>query len=151
LHTHKLQRIKRENWPPLIKDIAAVIGDDAALKLFIRFAGRHLRIPKTSSHDQAIESTIGEEKAKRLFKIYAGEVIVFPNAFLILMKERNSQIAKEWDRGMKQCDIATKHQLTERRINEIIRKHKMKHKDNPARKAQFRQAIRAEQEKIERL
>ena len=126
---HPLEKIKRNNWPQIIDSIAQIIGDDAALKMFIRFAGRHLSIPITSLPDNVINETIGEEKYTLLIKGFGGEEILFPNGKLLVINVRNNEIVDDFLSGMKQCDIATKYDLTERHINTIINNHK--DKNNP--------------------
>ena len=85
---HPLETIKRNNWPPIIDDIAEIIGDDAALKMFIRFSGRHLFIPIRGLHNNNIEQTIGSEKSKLLSKEFGSETITFPNGKLLLLSIR---------------------------------------------------------------
>jgi hypothetical protein len=123
-----LAQIKRENWPELIDDLAEIIGEDAALKMFIRFAGRHLSVPRTIIVPPAmitiIKETIGEEKAELLVKNYGGEYLKFPNGRLILNNDRDNRIVEDYLSGMRQGDIATKYELSERRINTIINNHK---------------------------
>ena len=102
---HPLEKIKRNNWPPIINGIAQIIGDDAALKMFIRFAGRHLSIPITSLPDNVINETIGEEKYTLLIKGFGGEEILFPNGKLLVINVRNNEIVDDFLSGMKQCDI----------------------------------------------
>lgn len=128
---HPLEKIKSNNWPPIIDSIAQIIGDDAALKMFIRFAGRHLAIPTTILPDNDINKIIGEEKYAVLIKIFGGEQILFPNGKLLLINVRNNEIVNDFLSGMKQCDIATKYGLTERHINTIINKHKDKNNPTP--------------------
>jgi hypothetical protein len=123
-----LAQIKRENWPELIDDLAEVIGDDAALKMFIRFSGRHLAVPKNSTVPPSplmiIKETIGEEKAVLLIKQFGGEDLKFPNGRLLLNNDRNNRIVEDYLSGMRQGDIATKYELSERHISTIINNHK---------------------------
>jgi Mor family transcriptional regulator len=121
---NNLHRIDRADWPELINNLAGIIGDESAMIMFSKFAGRHLHIPKSFSNDKLIESVIGAEKAKQLYDVYSGEQLNFPNGKLILIKMRNRQIKKEWAEGMSQCDIATKHNLCERHISGIINGNK---------------------------
>ena len=117
---HNLRQIKRDTWPPLIDLIAEVVGDEAAMTLFIRFAGRHIRIPMKANPDHLLDKTIGSEKANLLRKYFANELIMFPTGRLLLTKIRNLKIMEEWKGGMFQSDLATKYQLSERQIVVII-------------------------------
>jgi len=121
---HNLRQIKRDTWPELINEIAEVVGDEAAMTLFIRFAGRHIRIPMKANPDHLLDKTIGSEKANLLRKRFSNELITIPSGRLLLMKIRNRQIMEDWKGGLFQCELATKYQLTERQINDIIARQK---------------------------
>lgn len=126
-----LKQINRANWPELIKQLAEIIGDEAALKLFIRFSGRHLSVPKTRVRPsrpmiEIIDETIGEENAKLLVRNFGGEYLKFPNGRLILNNDRNNRIVDDYLNGMVQGDIATKYELSERHISTIVNNHKDK-------------------------
>lgn len=121
LHMHKLQQLKRDNWPSLINDIAEMIGDEFAMSLFIKFAGRHFCVPITCPPGHVLESIIGAEKAKLFCKNFGGESLTFPNGRLLLIKERNRKIVAEYNKGgMTQGELATKYQLSERHIVTIV-------------------------------
>lgn len=109
-----------DDLPPLINELAAAIGMDAAMSLFMRFKGRHLTIPLSIPPGHVISETIGADKAALLCKTYSGELMMFPKGDYLFRKRRDKQILTDWQGGMKQCDLATKYQLTERRINAII-------------------------------
>lgn len=117
---HPLQQIKRSEWPSLIADIAEIIGDEAALKLFIRFAGRTLSVPTSCPSDHLIVLTIGEAKAALFCKTFKSECLMFPNGGKLLIKERNRNILKDYRNGMTQGDIATKYRITTRQIINIL-------------------------------
>jgi Mor family transcriptional regulator len=121
---HPLQQIKRANWPPLINQLAETLGDETALKLFIRFTGRHLAVPKNRIPGHVIDQTIGEEKTKLLIKQFGGEDLRFPNGRKLIINERNNKIVELFLDGMRQGDIATLYDLTERQINTIVNNHK---------------------------
>lgn len=117
-----MHKIDRKDWPSLIIDMAQVIGEQAALAMLSRFAGRHLHIPKHNSSTGDIEAIIGIDKAKLLYHRYSGCCLSIPNCRGIFLKMRNQEIINDWSLGMAQGDMATKYQLSERRINQIIGK-----------------------------
>lgn len=116
----QLKQINREEFPALIGDIAEVVGDEAALALFIRFNGRHLTVPHRCPAGHLIEQTIGKEKAAQFCKFYKGENLDFPRGAVLLRKARNKAIIEEAKTGVPRADLATKYQLTERQIYKII-------------------------------
>jgi hypothetical protein len=126
---NELRQINRKEWPPLINEIAEHIGDEAAMNLFVRFAGRRLRPPKRLPPDHVINSIIGEEKAQIISRIFGDEIMDFPTGKCLLIKIRNQRIFKAYKDGMSQADLATLHQITQRQINQIIRQHKCAEKE----------------------
>jgi Mor family transcriptional regulator len=117
---HPLLQIKRENWPQMLSDLAEVIGEDTTLKLFTRFAGRHLCVPETCPPGHLIEETIGAEKAAQLCQTYQRELLIFPTCALLLIKIRNQNMLADRQAGMRQCDIATKYQVSARTVCKIV-------------------------------
>ncbi len=122
MDAYNLQQIGRDDWPDLIKDIAEVIGDESAMAMFIRFAGRHLHVPRFESKSGDIEATIGLDKAKLLYERYGADQLLFPNGRLILVGIRNQRIIKEWVGGVSVTNLSTKYALTERHIGNIVNK-----------------------------
>jgi hypothetical protein len=118
---HPLTQIPRKNWPVQVDELAKVVGDEAAMALFIRFNGQHLSIPKVCpGPGHVIIETIGTEKAALLCKEYERGTIIFPRGAYLLRKIRNGNIKKDYKSGMKQGDIASKYQLTTRQIITIL-------------------------------
>jgi Mor family transcriptional regulator len=118
---HPLLQVKRETWPQLLFDLAEVVGDDAMIKLFTRFAGRHLSIPETCPPGHLIEEIIGAEKAALLCQTYQSELLIFPTCTYLLIKIRNQNMRADRQAGMKLCDIATKYQISSRRVCSILK------------------------------
>lgn len=119
---HPLQTIPRKNWPVQVEDFAKVVGDEAAMALFIRFNGRHLTIPsKPPGPDHVLVETIGMEKTVLLCHAFGGpDEFNFPKGAYLLRRIRNENIKSDHAQGMKVCDIATKYDLTSRQIGSII-------------------------------
>jgi hypothetical protein len=125
MNTERLRHIDRATWPDLIKDIAVVIGDEAALNLFVRFAGRHLNVPSNAIAGHVIEETIGREAFALFAKGFGRCHLKIPGGYKLLLRDRNIKIVKDFQRGMKQCDLATKYELTDRQISKIVNTTKL--------------------------
>jgi Mor family transcriptional regulator len=125
LNTERLREIARDAWPDSVKEIAEFIGDEAALNLFVRFAGRHLNVPKRAITGHVIEDTIGRDAFVRLAHAFGGSLLRFPGGHKLLITQRNHAIVKDFLQGMKQCDLATKYALTDRQINTIVNTTKL--------------------------
>jgi hypothetical protein len=121
MNPESLRDIDRSLWPELIKDIAGFIGDDAALNLFVRFAGRHLTVPTRAISGHVLERTIGRGAFVRLAQNYGGETLKIPAGHKLLIQDRNLKIAHDhYKCGMRICDLATKYYLSDRQISKIV-------------------------------
>ena len=83
-----------ETLPPIIAQIAAVIGIDATEKLIERFAGcNQIYIPiKMDNH--MIAHLIGFDAADLLARDFGGRYIWFPQCSATLRAQRNKQIVE---------------------------------------------------------
>jgi hypothetical protein len=124
-----LRQINRDEWPKLINEIAEHIGDEAAMNLFVRFAGRHLHVPKTIRPDHLIASTIGMKKALVFNHIFSDEILFFPNGKRQRINIRNRRIIEAWKGGKSCADLATENQLSSRHICDIIKRYKLAEKE----------------------
>jgi Mor family transcriptional regulator len=121
-----LRNIERSLWPDLIKNIAEIIGDEAALNLFVRFAGRHLNVPQKAIAGHVIEETIGREAFVLLAKHYGRENLKIPGGYSLLIQDRNLKIAHDfYKNGVKICDLVTQYHLSDRQISSIVNKTKI--------------------------
>jgi len=126
MNLESLRDIDRSVWPELIKNLAEFIGDAAALNLFVRFAGRHLVVPKTAISGHVIEQTIGRCGFVRLVKHYGGETLKIPAGHSLLIQDRNLKIAHDHYRDrVKICDLVAKYHLSDRQISKIVNTTKL--------------------------
>ncbi len=124
----ELKKIDQRCFPRLISELIQLIGFEPALKLFVNYSGGHLFIPVNKTNTGNIERLIGDEAFKKLSLRYGSEVIVFTNVNKFIndqkITNRNNDIFNSYKNGTDQREIALKHLLTERTINDIIRKYK---------------------------
>ncbi len=126
MNPESLRDIDRSLWPQLIKDLAEFIGDDAALNLLVRFAGRHLHVPTRAISNHVLEQTIGRGGFVRLAKHYGGETLKIPAGHSLLIQDRNLKIAHDHYRdGLKICDLVAKYHLSDRQISKIVNTTKL--------------------------
>jgi hypothetical protein len=118
----ELRQIERNEWPKLINEIAEFIGDEAAMNLFVHFAGTHFRVPKNYIRNPTIISLIGEEKALIFSRVFGDSVLGFPLGHKQLIKLRNRKIIEAWKSGITRGQIAQQHKLSDRQIGIIITK-----------------------------
>jgi Mor family transcriptional regulator len=126
MNPESLRDIEHSLWPALIKDIAEFIGDDAALNLFVRFAGRHLIVPTRAISGHVIEQTIGRGAFVRMARNYGGDTLKIPGGHSLLIQDRNRKIAHDhYIAGVKICDLVAKYHLSDRQISKIVNTTKL--------------------------
>jgi len=113
-----------DEWPEMVKEIAEVIGKESAIKLFIRFAGRHLCIPQKIPEGHIIEKTIGAERAELLRSHFRNDRLLFPTGASLIRKVRNKEIYEDHVSGVSIGDLSTKYRLTTRQISTILSNYK---------------------------
>lgn len=124
----KLSQIPRKYWPKFISLIADVVGEEAAIELFLRFKGRHLAVPMACPPDHIIAQTIGAEKAALLCRRFSRETICIPKGANLSREIRNQNILADFLSGMNVCDIATKYDMTARNVSNITNQTKLNKK-----------------------
>lgn len=90
-------------------------------------AGCQIAIPKGRTErsgkiGQLLTDAIGIEGAEKVISHFGGEVIYIPKDFATKLMVRNQEIVQEYNSGMSILDIASKHDLSDRRVQIILKK-----------------------------
>lgn len=117
---NSLKDLPKSLWPELIRTIADVIGDDAALMFFIKLNGRRFTVPIKCHGSHFIVDAIGQDKADALCQKFRGEQLSIPKGAHALRLIRNRNIIADWKSGIGLQDLVTKHGLCHRQISHII-------------------------------
>ena len=72
------QHISTELLPPLVAEVADVVGHDAAMRLVERYGGWRLYVPATLGDDHELVAIIGRAAADRLVERYATDTLWLP-------------------------------------------------------------------------
>lgn len=102
--------------PPLIRDIARVIGMAETLKLVDVYGGTTLRVPVRFKPDHVLCKIIGPAKAIALIDEFAGEALEVAKCDEAMRVIRNRLIV---DSDKIQKELAREWGLTERQIRNI--------------------------------
>lgn len=108
-----------------IKDLVAIVGDDAAALLMAAYGGTCLAIPKSfynSLHPIAL--VIGLDALKALSRAYGGETLEIPRGIRQAMIKRNNDIAAKKKEGLSNRELARMFGLSTRQIGTILRTHR---------------------------
>jgi len=125
----QLKKIDLDLFPVLIKDFIELIGYEPALKIFVTYSGRYLRVPSVKTTSGKLELLIGLEAFKKLSHTYGNETVQIPSLRKlnerIERKKRNDSIIEEWcSKTVNQSYLAEKYSLTLRTINFVISEYK---------------------------
>lgn len=90
-------------WPPILVEIAEIVGVAAALRLVDAYGGTTLYVPETAAPEHRLVQSIGAEAAIKLTTIYAMCKIEVPTLRMVRTRKaliaatvgKTSEIARE--------------------------------------------------------
>lgn len=113
---------KLDELPEGLREIAELVGLDAALKLTAAHGGVRIFIPLKCPPEHAIAATVGDYVAARLSNAYGGTYLYVPGVSSILRRRRDAAIVQAYDKGKSATFLARQHGITERQVRAIIAK-----------------------------
>lgn len=96
-----------------LSQVAAIIGDDAAVLLSVRFGGRRIYIPKNPS-DTTLAQVIGFKAASLLARQLGGTIVEMP-----IGRGKRERILILTDNGRTVAEIAEVVGVTERHVKAV--------------------------------
>ena len=109
-----------EELPATAQVIAEVIGREATLKLASKVKNRNLYIPKRVDDLHWISRTIGYAKAYALVQEFGGLLMSLATCEHYFTRERNARIRADYSAGRTTLELATIHDMTQRRVQQIV-------------------------------
>jgi len=111
-----------EHWPKGLREIAQVIGEEAALILAGEIGGVSFYVPETPKEGHWLVDLIGLDVMGELCAVYGKDYITIPQgAFL---DDKKGQIKRLWNTGdHSKRQIAIKTKSTERYVRLVINGH----------------------------
>lgn len=116
-----LDKIRQEDLPESLKDIAEMIGLGVAVKLMAAYPGRRLFVPARgfpAAHP--LRETLSEEELASLSKNLGSMVLTVPTGRKALQAARDRAIHDDRRAGLSLDQLCAKHGLSLRRITEIV-------------------------------
>lgn len=114
-----LEQADLSDLPPFARELVALIGFGATIRLIELRPGIPLYIPTEVSPDHELVLQLGMIAASALVKNYSGETITIPNCKHAMVKIRHRQIRKCRKEGYTQVQAALLYSLTPRQIRNI--------------------------------
>ena len=107
--------------PLVLRDIAALIGLPATMRLVEAYGGTRLYVPKRFDPDHPLVKLLGHDNAARLVEQYGGsEHFDIPFAARAVRALRDREIRRQGARGMTRRELAIRNRISERHIRRIV-------------------------------
>lgn len=106
--------------PPVIDDIARLIGEPAALALAEHYQGQRLYIPADPAPEHTLCKLIGCDAARRLADRHGSQTIEIPMLHARRLDLRNQAIRRD-SAHMSYADLVRKWRISRRQIANILR------------------------------
>lgn len=106
----------------LLQELVDCIGDDAAVKMVLRFGGLRLRVPKSIPAGHRLEVLLGAEACHSLARVFGGEQIELPVAEAWRTRMVRARIAQMAEAGLGTRDIAQRLGMTQRGVQKAMAK-----------------------------
>jgi len=112
-----------EGLPPVLADLAEIIGLGAALRLAEAYGGTEIYVPRTPGPDHPVAQVIGLEAARRLGEYLgtptSGGRIEVPKGDALSRSRRNRAIVAAVVQGASKQQVARQHGLTTRWVRRL--------------------------------
>lgn len=116
-----LAQVRMEDLPASYREVAELIGLDAALALVAWRGGGKLAVPARPQPGHALEEQLGWEAWGRLCRTYRGVRIDVPSINVACRAARDRAIqADYWERRLPTALLAARYGLAERTIQVIV-------------------------------
>jgi len=113
-----LREILPDELPPLLREVAALIGVEPALALARAGRGRDVYVPDVMPADHWIVLAIGMERARIFARRYGRDTLTLPTAKKVLAM---MDAARLHDEGRSVPVIAARLKLTTRHVRRLLR------------------------------
>lgn len=114
-----LEEVDVDDLPPLARELVALIGFAATIRLIELRPGIPTYIPSEMNPDHWLALDFGVTAATALVKNYGGLTITPPNCKVAMIKIRHRNIRKTRAGGYSQTETALLYGLTPRQIRNI--------------------------------
>lgn len=108
--------------PPLMQDIANIVGFDDTLKLAKTYGGTRIHVPVDMNTHHKFATLLGMEQAQKMRAAFQGETIVIAQCTNYFKQQRNTEIIKQYNNNTSTHTLARENGLTERQIYTILSK-----------------------------
>ena len=113
--------IEARYLPPILQEVAALIGLPATVRLVEAYGGVRLYVPKKFDPDHPIVKLVGHANAALMTNAFGGdEHFDIPRALAATIAVRDHRIRRDRAAGSTHRELALRYHLTERHIRNIL-------------------------------
>ncbi|RIK92470.1 MAG: hypothetical protein DCC73_11850 [Proteobacteria bacterium] len=105
--------------PPVLAEIADIIGITAALKLAAECGGTYIYISAKPKPDNRAAQVIGADAMRALARHFRAGILEMPIATHAQLHRRNETIRAGAQQGLSQSQLARRHRMTARHVRRI--------------------------------
>ncbi|MDB4352274.1 hypothetical protein OAA60_02470 [Porticoccaceae bacterium] len=113
----KIDQINPHSLPPLLQELADLIGLPAALKLAGAYPGVPVYIPSKPHQGHHLSTIVGYDNLKRLSEVYGQSHLKMPNMTIRKMKHQIVQDLRAEGKSIREAALATG--FTTRRVEQL--------------------------------
>ena len=110
----------REYLPPKLREIAEVVGLEAAIRLAEHWPGIRLFVPQRVHLQHPVALAIGMRAAEQLAARYGGETVCVPKAERYLRAIRNAEIVQRYQAGESAATLAREYGIHENHVYALV-------------------------------
>ena len=132
----KVDQINPQTLPPVLQELADLIGLAAALKLAAAYPGVPAYIPSKPHPGHHLSSIVGYENLKRLAEVYGQSHLKMPNLTLRKIKHQIVKDLRSEGKSIREAALATG--FTTRRVEQLCASDKDAEARNHKQKDLFR-------------
>lgn len=115
--------ISADSLPPVLQEVATLIGVPAALRLAEAFPGVPVYIPSKPHHGHYLSTIVGFDNLKKLADVYGQSHLKMPNITVRKMKHQIVQELRAEGKSIRDAALATG--FTTRRVEQLCASDKI--------------------------
>lgn len=115
--------LSRDDLPPILQEVADLIGVELTLRLVSEFGGWRVYVPKNLTDDCELTRAIGLDAARAVATAWAGQFLWVPKCVAAQRAQRDAEIIRRFAAGEKVTSLAREFGISGRHVYVILAQH----------------------------
>lgn len=107
-------------WPPILREVADVVGEEDALRLARACGGVETRVPRDHAAHHIWRSAVGAGSFAKLVHVFGGRLVSLPRGLHVASPRRRAEVLELHASGRTAREIALRLGLTERHVRRLL-------------------------------